>query len=109
MVFRNTPSEGNIMKSAHITNHVVRAAADGFVAGQGYCPDGLNESAIDALIAEVDQELAAATTVAQTRTRHTFTDAQHAHRTRRRTDRATLRVLPVRLDAVASAPEGEAA
>ncbi|WP_410644566.1 hypothetical protein [Amycolatopsis sp. lyj-346] len=109
MVFHNTPPEGNIMKSAHITDRVVRTAADGFAAGQGYCPDGLDESAIDALIAEVDQDLAAATTVAQTRTRHTFTDAQHAHRTRRRTDRATLRVLPVRLDAATSAPEGEAA
>lgn len=108
-MFQNTPLEGNIMKSAHITSRIVQTAVDGVGAGRGHCPDGLNESAIDALIAEVDQELAAASTVAQTRTRHTFTDAQRAHRTRRRTDRATLRVLPVRLDAATSAPKGEAA
>lgn len=109
MVFHNTPTEGHTMKSAHITNRVVRIAADGLAAGEGYCPDGLDETAIDALIADVDQELSAATAVAETRTRYAFIDPQRAHRTRRRTDRATLRVLPVRLDTAALAPEGEAA
>jgi hypothetical protein len=97
------------MKSAHITNRVVRVAADGVSAAHGHCPDGLDESAIDALIAEVDQELTAATTVAEARTRHTFTDSQHAHRTRRRTSRAALRVLPFRLDTAETAESGEAA
>ncbi|MFI5607251.1 hypothetical protein [Amycolatopsis sp. NPDC051903] len=96
------------MNSARITNRVVRTAVDGVPAGQGFCPDGLDESAIDALLAEVDQELTAATAVAEVRTRHAFTDAQHAHRTRRRADRATLRVLPTRLDTTAPA-RGEAA
>lgn len=96
------------MNSARITNRVVQAAVDSVSAGQNYCPDGLDESAIDALLAEVDQGLTAATAVAEIRTRHAFTDAQHAHRTRRRTDRAALRVLPVRLDTAAST-RGEAA
>ena len=96
------------MNSARITNRVIRAAVDGVPAGQGFYPDGLDESAIDALLAELDQELTAATTVAEVRTRHAFIDAQHAHRTRRRTDRAALRVLPVRLDTTA-ATRGEAA
>ena len=96
------------MNSARITNRVARAAADGVSAGHGYCPDGLDESAIDALLAEVDRELTAASAVAEVRTRHAFTDPQHAHRARRRTDRATLRVLPVRLDTTVST-EGEAA
>ncbi|MGK3203215.1 hypothetical protein [Amycolatopsis sp. MEPSY49] len=97
------------MKFANITNHVIRAAADSVSAVQGYCPDGLDESVIDALIAEVDQELTGATAVAETRTRHAFTDSQHAHRTRRRVSRAALRVLPFRLDTAASAESGEAA
>jgi len=96
------------MNSARITNRVARAAVDGVSAGHGYCPDGLDESVIDALLAEVDRELAAASTAAEVRTRHAFTDSQHAHRTRRRVDRATLRVLPVRLDTTVST-EGEAA
>lgn len=94
------------MKSAHITSRVVRSAADGVSAAHNHFPDGLDESAVDALIAEVDQELTAATAVAETRTRHAFTDPQHAHRTRRRTSRAALRVLPIRLD---TAESGEAA
>ncbi|WP_328613003.1 hypothetical protein OHS18_28560 [Amycolatopsis sp. NBC_00355] len=97
------------MKSAHIINRVVHFAADGVSAAHGHCPDGLDESAIDALIAEVDQELTAATAVAETRIRHTFTDSQHANRTRRRTSRAALRVLPVRLDMAETAESGEAA
>jgi hypothetical protein len=96
------------MNTARITNSVVRTAVDGVSAGQGYCPDGLDESAIDALLAEIDQELTTATAVAEVRTRHAFTDLQHAHRARRRTDRATLRVLPVRLDTTTST-RGEAA
>ncbi|MGV9361612.1 hypothetical protein [Amycolatopsis sp. NPDC003731] len=97
------------MKSANITNRVARAAADSVSAVQGHCPDGLDESAIDSLIAEVDQELTAATAVAETRTRHAFTDPQHAHRTRRRVSRAALRVLPLRLDSAGAAESGEAA
>lgn len=97
------------MNSARITNRVIRAAVDGVPTGQGHSPDGLDESAIDVLLAEVDQELSAATTVAEVRTRHAFTDAQHAHRTRRRTDRAALRVLPAQLDTTAVSTRGEAA
>ena len=97
------------MNSARITNRTARAAVDGVPVGHGYSPDGLDESAIDALIAEVDQDLTAAAVVAEVRTRHAFTDAQHAHRTRRRTDRAALRVLPVRLDTTAVSTRGEAA
>ncbi|MEV7093723.1 hypothetical protein AB0M80_12895 [Amycolatopsis sp. NPDC051045] len=97
------------MRSAHITNRVLSAAADKVSADQGYCPDGLDESAIDALIAEVDRELTAATAVAEIRTRHAFTDPQHAHRTRRRVSRAALRVLPIRLDTAETAQSGEAA
>ena len=93
------------MNSARITNRVARAAVDHVSAGHSYSPDGLDESAIDALLAEVDQELTAATAVAEVRTRHAFTDAQHAHRARRRTDRAALRVLPARLDITTSARE----
>lgn len=96
------------MNSARITNRVIRAIVDGVSTGQGYSPDGLDESAIDALLAEVDQELTAASAVAEIRTRHAFTDPQHAHRTRRRADRAALRVLPVRLDTTTST-RGEAA
>ncbi|MEU4247771.1 hypothetical protein AB0F15_10200 [Amycolatopsis sp. NPDC026612] len=96
------------MNSARITNRTAWAAVDGVPAGQGYYPDGLDESAIDALLAEVEQELTGATTVAEVRTRHAFTDSQHAHRTRRRTDRAALRVLPVRLD-ISAVTRGEAA
>jgi hypothetical protein len=47
--------------------------------------------------------------VAATRTRHTFTDPQHAHRTRRRVSRAALRFLPFRLDTAETAESGEAA
>ncbi|MGW5744573.1 hypothetical protein [Amycolatopsis sp. NPDC003861] len=96
------------MNSARITNRVARAAVDGVPAGHGYSPDGLDESAIEALLAEVEQELTAASAVAEVRTRHAFTDAQHAHRVRRRADRAALRVLPVRLDTTTST-RGEAA
>lgn len=96
------------MNSARITNRVAQTTVDGIPTGHGYSPDGLDESAIDALLAEVDQELTTATAVSEVRTRHAFTDPQRAHRTRRRTDRAALRVLPVRLDTV-STREGEAA
>jgi hypothetical protein len=96
------------MNSARITSCTARAAVDGVSAGHGHSPDGLDETAIDALLAEIDQELTTATTVAEVRTRHAFTDTQHAHRTRRRTNRAALRVLPARLDTTTSS-RGEAA
>lgn len=70
-----------------------------------------NERTIDALIASVDAELAAATVAADVRVTHSFTDIRRATRSRRRADRAALRALPSRLDTAATVvpSEGEAA
>jgi hypothetical protein len=109
------------MRNAHITRRQAEASFDGLDADvfafqdadsrawdySGYAED---ERSIDALIASVDEELAAAIVAASTRVAHSFTDARRAHRTRRRTDRTVLRSLPTRFDSTETVRgEGEAA
>lgn len=63
----------------------------------GFYPDGLTESAIDALLEEVDRELAADEHAASAAFLYDFTDQRRATRTRRRAGREALRSLPSRL------------
>ncbi|WP_027928347.1 hypothetical protein [Amycolatopsis benzoatilytica] len=101
------------MRTARVTTREAQAVVDGLGEGvfavEGYCPDGLTESAIDALIASVDAELAATEEAAAIRVQHSFTDARRAHRARRRVEGAALRAVPGRFEAVAAEPLGEAA
>jgi hypothetical protein len=90
------------MRSAH---NFVSQVSD---LEDSYYPDGLTESTIDALLASVDRELAAATAAANLRVTHTFTDARSAHRATRRAGRTVLRSLPVQLG-TSDLFEGEAA
>ncbi|WP_158684400.1 hypothetical protein [Amycolatopsis orientalis] len=69
----------------------------------------MDESAIDALIASVDAELAATEDAAAVRVQHSFTDVRRAHRIRRRVEGVTLRTVPGRFEAAAGEPMGEAA
>ncbi|WP_410662794.1 hypothetical protein [Amycolatopsis sp. lyj-84] len=77
-------------------------------AVEGFYPDGLTESAIDALLEEVDRELAADEHAASAAFLYDFTDQRRAGRARRRAGREALRSLPVRLPVSAPA-ENEAA
>ncbi|MFI5611329.1 hypothetical protein [Amycolatopsis sp. NPDC051903] len=61
------------------------------VDGEGYYPDGLTEAAIDALIEQVDLDLAADEFAAEAAFRCDFTDQRRASRARRRTGRRVLR------------------
>ncbi|MBN9745445.1 hypothetical protein DMP23_30940 [Amycolatopsis sp. A1MSW2902] len=101
------------MRTARAITREAQAVVDGLGEGvsafQSYCPDGLTESAIDALIASVDAELAATEEAAAVRVQHSFTDARRAHRIRRRVEGATLRAVPGRIEAAAGEPMGEAA
>jgi hypothetical protein len=74
----------------------------------GYYPDGRTESSIDALLEDVDRELAADEHVMTTRLRYSLTDARTARRTTRRVSRVALRSLPVQLG-TSDLFEGEAA
>ncbi|MFE0027087.1 hypothetical protein [Amycolatopsis sp. NPDC059021] len=97
------------MKSARISRREAGASFEGDGAGEaGFYPDGLTESAVDALIADVDRELTEAGLLASVRVERSFTDPRRAHRSRRRVGRSVLRSLPIRLDVTAAA-EGEAA
>lgn len=101
------------MRSAHIIRRQAEASFDGLnvdvSAGEDHYPDGLDESTIDALIASVDAELAAATVAADVRVTHSFTDVRRATRSRRRADRTALRALPSLLDTTAASTDGQAA
>jgi hypothetical protein len=108
------------MRNAHITRRQAEASFDGLDADVSAVEAaaamawdyldyaGQEEREIDALLASVDRELAAATAAANVRVTHTFTDARRANRATRRTGRTVLRTLPTRLDTTATA-EGEAA
>ncbi|MEV4604908.1 hypothetical protein AB0K15_47140 [Amycolatopsis sp. NPDC049253] len=61
------------------------------IAGEGVYPDGLTEAAIDALIEQVDLDLAADEFAAEAAFRCDFTDQRRASRTRRRAGRELLR------------------
>jgi len=84
------------MRSAKFTSR--KPLDQAFTAFGSYSPDGLTEDAIDALIAQVDKELAAEEQVMTTRLRCSFTDSRAAHRTTRRNGRAVLRSLPGRME-----------
>lgn len=60
---------------------------------------------IDALIEEVDRELAAEADAAAHRALRPFTDVERARRSQRRTVRDALRSLPVRIEAADVAGE----
>ncbi|MFI9449209.1 hypothetical protein [Amycolatopsis sp. NPDC052450] len=76
-------------------NSLVPDVAD--VDDEGFYPDGLTESAIDALLEQVDRELAADEHAASAAFLYDFTDQRRASRTRRRAGREALRSLPTRL------------
>ncbi|AGM10126.1 hypothetical protein AORI_7544 [Amycolatopsis keratiniphila] len=61
------------------------------LTGEGFYPDGLTESAIDALLEEVDRELAADEHAASAAFLYDFTDQRRAARARRRAGRQVLR------------------
>ncbi|WP_326567403.1 hypothetical protein VSH64_37045 [Amycolatopsis rhabdoformis] len=61
------------------------------VAADGVYPDGLTEAAIDALIEQVDLNLAADEFAAEAAFRCDFTDQRRASRARRRAGRELLR------------------
>ncbi|ASR34033.1 hypothetical protein BAY61_02435 [Prauserella marina] len=97
------------MRSAHISRRQAEASFDGLDADVFAVQDAAarasdytgytdEEREIDALIASVDEELAAATLAASVRVTHSFTDTRRAHRTNRRADRTVLRSLPTRFD-----------
>lgn len=60
-------------------------------ANEDYYPDGLTEAAIDALLEDVDRELAADDQAVTVKFMH---GDDQAHRTRRRAGRVVLRSLP---------------
>ncbi|WP_328645207.1 hypothetical protein OHS58_34040 [Amycolatopsis sp. NBC_00348] len=62
--------------------------------GEAIYPDGLTESAIDALLEDVDRELAADAFAAEAAYRFDFNDQRRVNRARRRAAREALRVLP---------------
>ncbi len=83
------------MRSTRNTRYPAPSAAfplvtDGGEAA-GYCPDGLTEAAIDAMLEEVDRELAADEHAAAAAFLYDFNDQRRAARTRRRTSRQVLR------------------
>jgi YD repeat-containing protein len=81
----------------------VVSATDEF-AGEVVYPDGLTETAIDALLQDVYGELASDEHAAQAAYRYDFNDQRRVSRARRRAGREALRALPV-----AWAFDGEAA
>lgn len=97
------------MRHARTTNYLAKAAIDVAEGASEFYPDGLSESAIDALIASVDAELAATEEAAAVRVQHSFTDARRAHRARRRVEGTTLRAVPGRFETAAGQVVGEAA
>ncbi|RSM34658.1 hypothetical protein DMA12_47455 [Amycolatopsis balhimycina DSM 5908] len=66
----------------------------GEFASEAVYPDGLTEAAIDALLEEVDRELAADEFAAEAAYRFDFNDQRRVSRARRRADREALRALP---------------
>ena len=60
-------------------------------AGEGFYPDGLTEASIDALLEEVDRELAADEFAAEAAFRLDFNDQRRVSRARRRAGRELLR------------------
>ena len=60
-------------------------------ANESFYPDGLTEASIDALLEEVDRELAADEFAAETAYRFDFNDQRRASRARRRASRELLR------------------
>src|SRR4051794_18965795 len=68
----------------------VVSATDEF-AGEAVYPDGLTEASVDALLEEVDRELAADEFAAEAAYRFDFNDQRRASRARRRADRELLR------------------
>ncbi|WP_326566924.1 hypothetical protein VSH64_34450 [Amycolatopsis rhabdoformis] len=101
------------MRYANITRRQAEASFDGLDAdvfavqdaaarAADYLGFAEDERSIDALIASVDEELAATVLAATARVKHSFTDSRRAHRTRRREEGATLRALPTRFDTTAT-------
>jgi hypothetical protein len=89
-------------------NHFDRLAGSPLFADEGFYPDGLTEATIDALLQDVDRELAADAAAAAAEFRCDFNDQVRTSRSRRRAGREVLRSLPARVQAV-TAFEGEAA
>ncbi|MEU3272551.1 hypothetical protein ABZ639_17055 [Saccharomonospora sp. NPDC006951] len=88
------------MKTARIAND----AALRFVSGlnelhEDHFPDGLTETDIDQMLAEVDRDIAEDEHVTHVRITHSFNDLRRARRAQRRSTRTSLRSLPTRLDA----------
>ncbi len=67
------------------------------IEAEGFYPDGLTEAAIDALLQDVDRELAADEHAASAAFLYDFNDQRRASRARRRAGREALRTLPARL------------
>ncbi|PXY31692.1 hypothetical protein [Prauserella muralis] len=86
------------MNTARITKRAAQAATAGPADLDGCYPDGLTEAAIDALIEEVDRELANEQQTVTVRIEHSFTDARRARRAERRAGREALRSLPARIE-----------
>jgi hypothetical protein len=107
------------MRSAHITRRQAEASFDGLDADVSAVQaaaataldclswEGEEEREIDALMASVDQKLAAEAEAAIVRVTHSFTDSRSAHRASRRAGRTVLRALPTHLDV--TRVDGEAA
>lgn len=95
------------MRTAHLSRRQAEASFDGIdteyedvfaiQAGAVQYADAVELADVADLLDKVDRQLAAARTAALIRAPR-FTDPRRAGRSRRRSDRATLRALPVRLD-----------
>ncbi|RBM22008.1 hypothetical protein DI005_07950 [Prauserella sp. PE36] len=86
------------MNTARINKRAAQEAIAGPAELGGYYPDGLTETAIDALIEEVDRELANEQHTVTVRVERSFTDARRARRAERRAGREALRSLPARIE-----------
>lgn len=90
------------MKTARISDPVARKAlavlSDDIVSADQKEAQMAREIAeVDALLEEIDRDLAADTRLELVRLTHDATDQVRARRARRRADRAALRTLPGRL------------
>lgn len=88
------------MEPARITNEAALRFVSGLdELGDDHYPDGLTESDIDQMIAEVDRDIAAEERTTTIRVSRSFTDLRRARRSERRASRTSLRSLPTRIDA----------
>lgn len=102
------------MKTARITDpqacQVLAELGDDVVSAVQKEEEMAREIAeVDALLEEIERELAADERLELVRVTRDATDQVRARRTRRRSDRAALRVLPVQLRGGAAAVDGKEA